>query len=406
MIFGDIFDEARRALATHRLRTMLSSAGIVFGIATVMTALAVGEGARREALADIGSLGIENLYVRAVSSDSDSREPPQAPGLGVEDATAIRQRVSQAVLVAAVRSTRGEVDAGPASAAAPILGVDAAWGEIVGIRLSEGRWLHPHDERTRRRVGVVGTRLASALFPEDDPIGQVVRAGGRWYQIIGVVAESRGTPAPRSSVRPDLGGALIVPRSTLDMSIGVGDDVDRVSEIAIRTASAETVVEASTAVARAIADPTAKQQAFELIVPRELLQARLRARRTFDVLMLATGGLALLISGIGIMNIMLASVNERTHEIGLRRACGARRRDIIVQHTAESVLLCLLGSTGGVPLGVLLSVGVNVVAGWPVAVSLSGFMLAIALAGGVGVAFGVYPARLAAALDPAEALRA
>jgi putative ABC transport system permease protein len=406
MIFGDIFDEARRALATHRLRTMLSSAGIVFGIATVMTALAVGEGARREALADIGSLGIENLYVRAVSSDSDSSEPAQAPGLRVADATAIRRRVSQAVLVAAVRSTRGEVDAGPASAVAPILGVDATWGAIVGITLSEGRWLHWHDERSRRRVGVVGMRLASALFPEDDPIGQVVRAGGRWYRIIGVVAESRGTAAPRSSVRPDLDGALIVPRSTMDMSLGVGDDVDRVSEIAIRTASAETVAETSTAVARAIADPTAEKQAFELIVPRELLQARLRARRTFDILMLATGGLALLISGIGIMNIMLASVNERTHEIGLRRACGARRRDIIVQHTAESVLLCLLGATGGVPLGVLLSVGINLVAGWPVAVSLSGFMLAIALAGGVGIAFGVYPARLAAALDPAEALRA
>jgi putative ABC transport system permease protein len=406
MILGDIFDEARRALATHRLRTMLSSAGIVFGIATVMTALAVGEGARREALADIGALGIENLYVRAVSSHSDSSDAAEAPGLGIEDATAIRQRVPHAVLVAAVRSTRGEVDAGPASVVAPILGVDATWGTIVGISLSEGRWLHPRDERARRRVAVIGARLALALFPEGEPIGQLIRTGGRWYHVIGVVAEPRGAAAPRSSIRPDLGGALIVPRSTLDMSIGVGDDVDRVSEIAIRTASADAVAEAATAVTRAIADPTAKQQAFELIVPRELLQARLRARRTFDMLMLATGGLALLISGIGIMNIMLASVNERTHEIGLRRACGARRRDIIVQHTAESVLLCLLGSAGGVPLGALLSVGVNLVAGWPVAVSLSGFILAIALAGGVGVAFGVYPARLAADLDPAEALRA
>jgi putative ABC transport system permease protein len=255
-------------------------------------------------------------------------------------------------------------------------------------------------------VGVLGARLAQALFPGVTPLGQEVRAGGRWYHIVGVIEEPRGKGGGRASIpQHDLGAALIVPLPTLDMSLGEGDSVERVAEIAIRTTGADDVTAAARAVTRVLAGSAGGTESYELVVPRELLQARLRARRTFDTLLLATGGLALLISGIGIMNIMLASVNERTHEIGLRRACGARRRDIIVQHTAESVLLCLIGAVAGVPLGVLLTLGVSLAAGWPVAVSLFGFISAITLAGGVGIAFGVYPARLAADVDPAEALR-
>jgi putative ABC transport system permease protein len=403
----DLLDQAVQAVLAYRLRAALSATGIVVGIATVVTALAIGEGARREALAEIGALGIDNLFVRAVRTDGD---PPagaaRAPALSLRDARLIEQRVAEVALVASVRPVRTELTADTRRATGSLLGVTRTWARAAGVHVGQGRWLNERDEGSQRRVAVIGHGLAASLFPGIGPVGRDVRAGGAWYRIVGVLQEAGRPRTRRATIQthdPDL--ALVVPLGAMDVSLGTGDRVERVGEIVVRTAGADAVPRVSAAVERILARRSAAAKAYEIVVPRQLLHARLRTQRTFNAVLLAVGGLALLISGLGVMNVMLAGVVERTHEIGVRRAFGARRRDIVTQFAVEAVALCLAGGLAGLPLGLALSGGVAWLAGWPMAISASSFALALGMATAVGLLSGIHPARLAARLDPAAALR-
>jgi putative ABC transport system permease protein len=407
MTSRDLVDQAVQAVLAHRLRAALSATGIVFGVATVVTALAIGEGARREALAEIGGLGIDNLFVRAVRREAD---PPagsaRAPELSLRDAGLIEQRVAEVALVASVRPARAEMHAGARRATGSLLGVTRTWAGAANVQVGQGRWLNERDERSHRRVAVIGHGLAASLFPGIGPVGREVRAGDAWYGVVGVLQEAGRPRARRVTIQPhDPDLALVVPLGAMDVSLGTGDRLERVEEIVVRTAGADAVPRVSAAIERVLARRSAAEKSFEIVVPRQLLQARLRTQRTFNVVLLAVGGLALLISGVGVMNIMLAGVVERTHEIGVRRAFGARRRDIVAQFAVEAVALCFAGGLAGVPLGVALSGAVAVLAGWPMAISAFSVALALGMATAVGLLSGIHPARLAARLDPAAALR-
>jgi len=407
MTSQEFFREALGALAAHRLRTVLSSIGIVFGIATVVTAFAIAEGARREAIDELSALGVENVFVRAVAQapPADARRRPAAPALSIADMRAIQAATPGAVATAAVRVASVEITSDSNRAHAPLAGVTAGWRGIADVSVAQGRWLSERDAEERRRVAVVGDALARELFGEGDALGRRVRAGGAWHTVVGVLHAPAASPKRASLQRVEPGSALFVPLSVMDVSLGTGDDLNRVTEIAIRLDDVRRVAGAS----RSIDAILRRRQApatWELVVPRALLEARLRAQRTFNVVLLAVGGLALAISGIGIMNIMLASVAERTHEIGVRRAFGARRREIVRQFALEAAILCTAGGVAGVPLGIVGAALVAALGGWPVTVTFASVALALVLAAGVGMVFGIYPARTAAALDPAAALRA
>jgi putative ABC transport system permease protein len=402
---ADLFQEAIAALNGHRLRATLSALGIIVGIATVIAALAIGEGARRAAYDDIGRLGIDNVFVRAVARPVEKGRPAAAPALTVRDLSDLTAQVPQVIGSAAIRSVRAEAVAAGRHDQAHLIGATPGWRAIGRPVLTAGRWISPVDVSARHRVAIVGDDLARVLFPDESPVGRRVFVAGTWFDIVGV-SSPRAKAKPSSAIQAiDIGRAVFVPITAMDASLGAGDRIDVVEEIALQAESAA-VVEAVAQRARRILQRRHDAASFEIVVPRELLNARLRAQRTFDGVLIGIGSLALLISGVGIMNIMLASVIERTQEIGVRRAFGARRRDVVVQFALEAGALCLIGGGLGVPTGAVLAAIVAWSVGWPIAISPAAVALALALAAGTGLAFSVYPARQAAGIDPAEALRA
>jgi putative ABC transport system permease protein len=385
-----------RSLAVHKLRSTLSILGVVFGVAAVVAMSSVGEGARREALAQIGALGIDSVTVRA-------RPEPAGSGLRLRDADGLPAVVPGVIAVAPVREAALTAAAGGRRVDVVAVGTTPGYGNAARLALARGRFVADLDVRERKRVAVLGATVARALFPLDDAVGERIALGGDWYDVIGVL---EGRALPRGKAGPirtrDVNRAVFVPLPSLDR----GDDTraDGVDEVVLRVGAAEGVA-AAAEVVKAHLERATGEKAFDVIVPREILRQRERTQRIFNVVTGAVAAISLIVGGIGIMNIMLASVAERTREVGIRRAVGATRRDIAAHFLVESSLLTAAGGVLGSLLGVAGSGAIQRLAGWPTA--LSPFMLLAALLTAllVGIGFGLYPAWHAAQLSPMDALR-
>jgi len=405
MTSSDLLTQAAQGLALHRLRTTLSATGIVFGVATVVAALAVGEGARREATEQIAALGINNVFARATGKGTAKAQG--APELTLEDAAALRDSVPGIVAVSAVRSIRTTITAPPIRREVVLAGVNVEWALVASAEVASGRWLTPNDLAERRRVVVLGYELARELFGDEMPIGRRVSMAGDWFEVAGVLSgQSVRSQSPAAAQRFDPNQIAAVPLAAMDARLGAGDALDRVEEIGLRAMAPDRVQAAAAAAAAILSRRHRGDADYEIVVPRELLRARLRALSTFNAVLMSIGALALLIGGIGIMNIMLASVAERTAEIGVRRAFGATRRIVVAQFALEAALLCVGGGSAGVAVGAMLAKAIAVLAGWPVSISAAGVAAALTMAASVGLAFGIYPAHMAGSVAPAEALRA
>ena len=384
---------ALRSLRAHRLRSALSALGVVFAVAAVVATTSVGEGARRETLAQIEALGIDTVTAR--------RPAGAARDLPLAAAESLRHVVPGVTVAAPVRVVATTADADGRTAPLVALGTTPAYRAATRLDVAAGRFLADLDVREAGRVAVLGAAVARSLFPARSPLGASVRLDGEWFTVVGVL-ESRASPRGRGGVvqARDPNRVVLVPLPALDRGAGSREGVD---EIVLRFASAE-AASAGAAAARAVLDRVAGGP-LELVVPREIQRQRDRSRRVFDIVTAALAAIGLLVGGIGIMNVMLASVAERTREVGVRRAIGARRRDVATQFLLESALL----STGGGALGALLGVAsswlVQRMAGWPTATHPGMVLAALGVALAVGVGFGFYPAWQASALPPTEALR-
>lgn len=395
MTWRDVVREAYDSLSVHRLRATLAALGVLTGVAAVVTASAISAGAERQAMADIATLGIDNLIVHAASD----RDRGEAPRLQEEDATAVARAFPRAT-VAWMRTIADAIEAPSGNDSITVAGVSASWRTTCNLQVAAGRWV---GDGERGPVAVIDASLAHRLFPAASSVGKRVLAGGEWRTIVGVLGA--GPSAANASVQAlNLPRTVFVPFEALDVSLGAGDDGTAIEQMVVKLPAGSDHAAAARALRHTL-EQRHDRAAFEIVVPRELLRAKLRAQRTFDAVMYAAGALALIVSGIGIANIMVASVSERAAEIGVRRAVGAPRVAILAQFAAEALLMACAGGAAGLIAGAVAAAAIAALASWPIAVTPGSIVAAVALAIAVGLASGTYPARLAAAITPIDALR-
>jgi putative ABC transport system permease protein len=397
---------ALEAQGRYKLRTSLSVLGVVLGVAAVIAMMSVTEGARRDALAQVQLLGLDNLVARNRALTLAESGGSAAPGLTVADALALPDLVPLSASVSPLVERTAFVSQAGRNVVVPLVGIRPSYQGILKLSAGRGRLLSFADERSGAFVAVLGGQLARRLFGYTDPIDRLVRLEQQYYRVVGVLAEQGGrSPSVGALAWRDLNNAALAPLATvskLDLEVV---PAQRVDEIWLLAADGERVEPTGQVLRRALKSLHRGQENFDIVIPRELLQQRYRTQRTFSVVVGSVAALALVIGGIGIMNIMLTSVVERTHEIGIRRTVGATRRDIATQFLVEALLLTVGGGVFGILVGAVVSVGITAYADWPTRVSPFAIALAFGVSISVGLVFGIYPATKAAQLEPIDAVR-
>ena len=392
---------ATEALGRYRLRTALSVLGVVLGVAAVIAMMSVSEGAAREALAQVDALGLDNIV--AQTTGGLNARGTMRRSLIAADAERGRGLVPSAMLAAPVVSRYVRVGRGGDVSPNQVLGAPPDFQRILRLTAQRGRLLSETDDGAR--VCVLGGRLAQQLFGYRDPIGETIEIADDHYRVVGVLREQGGDPQAGTSMAwHNVNRAAFVPLPSLTGKTMAVAPNQPVEEIWIQVADAERSVELGE-VLRRVLTQTRDADEFHIVVPRELLAQRYRTQRTFSVVVGSVAALALLVGGIGIMNIMLTSVVERTREIGVRRTAGARKRDVTMQFLIETLLMTVGGGIAGIATGAMVSVAISAYAGWATHISVTAVLLGFVVSFFVGLVFGLYPAMKAAQLQPVDAMR-
>ncbi len=396
-------------ISAHKMRSLLTMLGIVFGVGAVIAMLSIGAGAERQALETISRLGLHNVVVRARELKEDDAREIRAKSLGVSlrDAEAIRDAVPGVVLVA----PKAEIEpwavlAAGASTEGQVYGVSEHHAWLVNLELAEGRFLDALDVRDHAQVAVIGEAVRRDLFGYGEALGQHLKIDDVWLEVVGVLASAGGEVDAFQGVQ--LGStatAIYLPVSTALRKFDRDPLDSPLAEIIVRLDDPEQGRETARAVAALLDHLHASAEDYQLVVPEALLAESRRTQQLFNLVMGAIAGISLLVGGIGIMNIMLASVLERTREIGIRRAVGARQRDIRFQFIVESFAISAIGGIAGILMGLAIATAVSLSAGWPTRIEAWSILLATGVAMAVGLSSGIYPAVRASELDPIESLR-
>jgi putative ABC transport system permease protein len=408
------------SLMVHRLRSILTILGIVLGVGSVIVMLAVGEAARYEAVQQLQELGAINIIVRSVKPNEESKiETTQeilSYGLTHEDRLRFLETIPTIVTVTPMREFRKDTYYLDHKVEARIVAVLPSYFQNNGLRLAKGRLIDQLDNEHFDNVAVLGAETAEKLFPVDDPIGRSVRIdGNQYYVVIGVTARRASSAGIGSSLTAqDYNRDVYIPFETDRVRFGSvltqftsGDFKIEKLEISQMTIGVDEMshVKQTAEILQSTLEQFHPKKDFEITVPLDLLERAEKTQRIFTLVLGAIASISLLVGGIGIMNIMLATVTERTKEIGIRRALGAKRRDIAWQFLAETTTLSSLGGILGVGLGIALSYVVTYFFHFPAILRAWSTLLAFGVSVLVGLIFGTYPARRAALMDPIEALR-
>ncbi len=398
-------------LRAHKLRSALTMLGMIFGVAAVIAMLSIGAGAQQQMIAFIQQLGVRNVIVEAREATDQTaltKVRKLSPGLSFRDLRMIQSSLQGISAISArKRFTPAKLLPKPYGDVPIVYGVSPAYEGIAGLRIGGGRFFTAEEADAAAPVAVLGQAAAAGFFGSEDPVGRFVKVNDTWYRVVGVAR-------PQIAVQGDAGGLpaqdqnnlIYVPLTSAIMRIEDSRSYykDEIDGLYIGMASDDRVAPAGVLV-RGLLDATHNGAGdFTIIVPAELLAQQQRTKRLFEFVMVAIASISLLVGGIGIMNIMLASVMERTREIGVRRAVGARKIDVVRQFLIETTLITVSGGAAGTVVGILLSRLVAYFAGWSTIVTVSSVVVATVVSVTVGIVFGLYPAVRAARLNPVAAL--
>ncbi len=395
---------AFRALARNKMRSILTTLGIIIGVACVVATIGIGEGARLQTENQLRSLGTNFLMIMPGSTTSGGART----GFGTAnsklqdaDVDAIRREVGSVAYVSAATRTVAQVVYGNQNWSTSIQGGEVDWPLIRSWNVAEGQFFTDQDNRTAAKVCVLGRSVVTNLFGDEDPIGKIVRIKNVPFKVVGVLEAKGG-----SMMGQDQDDVVLAPYETVRKKLQGSTSVGTILASAISNEMVTLAQEEITALLRQRHRVAQGQDnGFMIRSQTEMLAQAEEQSKTMSYLLWSIAGVSLLVGGIGIMNIMLVSVTERTREIGIRMAIGAKGRDIRSQFLVEAVVLAVLGGSAGIGLGIGIQKIVAQVASWPVSVQGSAIGLAFAFSAIVGVVFGFYPALKASRLDPIEALR-
>jgi putative ABC transport system permease protein len=421
MFLWELIREALRNLARHELRSFLTALGIIFGVASVMSMISTGEGARRAILSQIQQLGIRNIIINAKKPPAAEIAPTNQTswtlryGLTFKDASQIERTLPMVTEILPVHDVEQWIWFRSRRIESKVRGVTPAYFEHLHLRPRIGRALTLADEEQRSRVCVVRSQLLREARYVGDPLKLDLKIGTQFFRVVGVLDDAEFQSPNRLALGIDERALEVyVPFETVIDRFGFESRVRRegsfertvveLHQLVCVVDTEENVVHAARAV-QAVLGAFHKKKDYEMTVPLELLESRRRTQRVFDIVLPIVAGISLLVGGIGILNIMLASITERTREIGIRRALGASGRDITRQFLVETVTLSGIGGLLGVALGAGGVALLRNLTEWEAVVTPGAVALSLGVSCLTGIVFGLYPARQAAAMEPIAALR-
>jgi len=395
---------ALKALFSHKLRTALAMTGIVVGICSVIVMVAVGDGAQKQVLSKIQAMGTNLVMVTAGQVKiiaGRQRQTGNVSTLIMRDVQVITEEAQNIKAAAPAQSKKMLVKYEAVNTTTNIIGTTEAIIPVRDLGIGKGRFFSNDEDKTAQRVAVIGETVAENLFEGRNPVGETVRIGKVSFEVIGVLGK-KGTDL----VGADQDDVIYIPVNTALRRLF---NLAYINNIYVQAKSSQHIDRAALEIRDILREKHRlkdKPDDFTIQSQTEILKSEKETTQTFTNLLSTVAGISLLVGGVGILAIMLISIKERTREIGLRRAVGALKRDLLLQFIMESLTLSLFGGIVGIVIGVLLSLGASYFTKWPLSLSFPAIILAFLFSAVIGLIFGVYPAAKAARLDPIEALRA
>ncbi|MDN3686428.1 ABC transporter permease [Cyclobacterium jeungdonense] len=423
---------AFEAVLANKVRSLLTALGIIFGVAAVIAMLAIGTGAQQEIMEQIKLVGVNNIVVEPVveqveeqldeNSGLEKERNKFSPGLKLADAEAIRKVIPGINKISPEIVMDTYIVKSGIRRSAKLVGVNPAYFEVLDFQLREGRMFSENNLAKGDPVCIIGRSVAARFFPNESPLGKKIKSGSQWLEVVGILEERLVSESSISKLGiRDFNMDVYIPIQTMliryknrdlvtesqlndDSGDGSGN-YHQIDKMVIQVSESELLNPTAEVLAKMLERRHFNVVDFEITIPELLLKQQQRTQNIFNIVLGAIAGISLLVGGIGIMNIMLASVMERIKEIGLRLSLGAKKNDIVNQFLFESIMISVSGGLIGVVLGIILAHLVSTFAEFPTVITLSSILLSFGVAATVGLVFGITPAKRAASQDPITSLR-